>query len=107
MVVVGLLVIREGVQDFMVEELDVSEVSRSAKWVKLPRPERDLTIGFEVEGQIFAQIRRQYEPMSDLVAPLSSRTRHRRCRHAAGVEEQPPPDRLAFNHGIGWFISQS
>jgi hypothetical protein len=64
-----------------------SRLKNPAKRVELSRPEREPMVGVEVERRIFAQIRRQYEsPAPDLIAPLSSCTRHTRHRHAAGVD---------------------
>jgi hypothetical protein len=79
--IVVLVVISEGVQEFSLEELDVDEVSRSAARVELPCSDRDPTIRVEIEHQIFAYIRLQYEPpVQDLVVPLLSRPRNGR-RH--------------------------
>jgi hypothetical protein len=88
-VVIGLVVIvREAAHEFLLEESDVTEVSRSAARVGLPRPERDPVVRLEIdELRIVLQIRWQDEPAGpDLVTLLSSCMRHWRDRHAAGVE---------------------
>jgi hypothetical protein len=69
--------------------------------VEVQHPERDPTIGVEVELQIFGKIRRQYEPPSlDLAELLSGGTDTRR-----ELRYHPPPSRMASAHGIGRFVS--
>jgi hypothetical protein len=87
LLVTVLFVVHEDTYEFPLEEPNLTKVSRSAVRVELTCPECDPVVRVEVQRQIVTQIQQQYEPAaSDLVAPLSSRMRHKRDRHATGVD---------------------